>query len=253
MAGVTVLPDAEALAQAAAERLTALTNAAIAGGNRPSLCLTGGQTAKRLYELLPTGPVDWRRVHLYWGDERHVPPDHELSNFKMANDALISRIAIPPSNVHPIPAELADAEEVARLYEEEVRGLTFDVMLLGLGEDGHIASLFPGSDPLTRIDSGGLTPLVAVTQAGLAPFVERITLTPPALLDARVILMIVSGASKADAVHAALRAADDVARWPAQLLRGADDRVEWLIDEAAASLLPAKAGSHTWRPPSGGR
>jgi 6-phosphogluconolactonase len=252
MAGVTVLPDAEAVARTAAERVTALTNAAIAEGNRPSLCLTGGRTAKRIYELMPTGPVDWRRVHLYWGDERHVAPDHDDSNFRMANEALLSRIAIPPSNVHPIPAEIADAGDVARIYEAEVRGLTFDVMLLGLGEDGHIASLFPGSAPLTRIDSGGLTPLVAVTQARLAPFVNRITLTPPALLDARVILMVVTGESKADAVHAALREPDDVARWPVHALRAAGDRVEWLIDEAAARLLPAKAGSHMWLPPSGG-
>jgi 6-phosphogluconolactonase len=235
MAGVTVLPDAEAVARAAAARVTALTNAAIAEGSRPSLCLTGGRIARRVYELMPTGPVDWRRVHLYWGDDRHVPPDHEDSNFKMANDALISRIAIPPSNVHPMPTELSDADEIARLYEEEVRGLTFDVMLLGLGEDGHIASLFPGSDPLTRIDSGGLTPLVAATQARLPPLVERITLTPPAILDARVILMIVSGAAKKEAVHAALNAPDDVARWPVHVLRAAADRVEWLADEAAAS------------------
>lgn len=235
MAGVTVLPDAEAVARAAAERVTALINMAIAGDGRPSVCLTGGRTAKRVYELMPTGPVDWRRVHLYWGDDRHVPPDHEDSNFRMANDALISRIAIPPTNVHPIPTELPDADEAARIYEEEVRGLPFDVMLLGLGEDGHIASLFPGSDPLTRLDSGGLTPLVAVTQARRPPFVDRITLTPPAILEARVILMIVSGASKAEAVRAALSAPDDVARWPVHLLRAAGDRVEWVIDEAAAS------------------
>jgi 6-phosphogluconolactonase len=193
--------------------------------------------ARRVYELTPTGPVDWRRVHLYWGDERHVPPDHEDSNFKMANEALLSRIAIPPSNVHPIPAELPDPEDAARFYEEEVRGLTFDVTLLGLGEDGHIASLFPGSDPMTRIDSGGLTPLVAVTQGLRPPFVNRITLTPPAILDSRAILMIVSGASKADAVQAALNAPDDVARWPVHALRAAADRVEWLLDEAAASRL----------------
>ncbi|MBM3821198.1 MAG: 6-phosphogluconolactonase [Acidimicrobiia bacterium] len=237
MAGLTVLPDAEAVARAAAERVTALTSDAIAAGSRPSVCLTGGSIARRVYEMLPTGPVDWRRVHLYWGDDRHVPPDHEDSNFKLAHDAFISRIAIPPSNVHPIPTELSDPGEAARIYEEEVRGLTFDVMLLGLGDDGHIASLFAGSDPLTRIDSGGLTPLVAVTQARLAPFVERITLTPPAILDSRVILMVVSGASKADAVHAGLRAPEDVARWPVHVLRAAADRVEWLVDEAAGSRL----------------
>jgi 6-phosphogluconolactonase len=231
---VTVLADAEAVAQAAAERLTALTNAAIAEGGRPNVCLTGGGTAKRLYELMPTGPVDWRRVHLYWGDDRHVPPDHEHSNFKMADDALLSRIAIPPSNIHPIPTELADADEAARIYAEEVRDLAFDVMLLGLGEDAHIASLFPGSDPLSRIDSGGLTPLVAVTQARLAPFVDRITLTPPAILNSRVILMVVTGESKAEAVHAAFDGPEDVTRWPVQLLRAAGDRVEWLMDEAAA-------------------
>ena len=156
---------------------------------------------------------------------------------------------IPPGNVHRIPAELAAAEAAAREYDAQIRDITFDLMLLGLGEDGHIASLFPGSpllgsDPIHGSYQGvessriwGLTPLVATAQPGLPPLVTRITLTPRALLNSRVILVIVTGAAKANAVEAAMHAPDDVARWPVHLLRAAGDCVEWLIDEAAGSRL----------------
>ena len=205
------------------------------------MSLTGGGTPKRLYALLadPHQPwrarVDWARVHLFWGDERHVPPDDPDSNYGMANDALVRHVPIPAAQVHRMRGEI-DANEAARDYEATLqRGfaaagradLTFDVMLLGLGEDAHIASIFPAS-PAMRADGR--------TAAVWAPHLNawRITLTPAAILDARAIVMVVAGASKADAVAAALDQPLDVARYPAQLLRQAGDRVEWIIDLAAA-------------------
>jgi 6-phosphogluconolactonase len=251
VAVLTVVADEEAVARTAAERITALIEEASSAFGLAIVCLTGGRTPRRLYELIADDRekwrdrIEWPRVHLFWGDERHVPPDHEDSNVGMANRALVSRVPVPRSQVHRMRGEIPDAEEAARLYERELADgfraagrsdQTFDVMLLGLGEDAHIASLFPGSAVLAERERRTAAPWVA----HLGAF--RITLTPPALLDARRILMIVAGESKADAVAAALEGPDDVARWPAQLLRAAGDRVEWLIDRAAAVRL--QSGRH---------
>jgi 6-phosphogluconolactonase len=246
MAVLTVVADEEAVARTSAERITALIEEALSAFGPATVCLTGGSTPRRLYELLADdtepwrGRIEWSRVHLFWGDERHVPPDHEDSNFGMANRALVSRVPVPASQVHRMRGEIPDADEAARLYEQELAegfraagrtDQTFDVMLLGLGEDAHIASLFPGSPVLEERERRTAAPRVA----RLGAF--RITLTPPALLDARRILLIVAGESKADAVAAALEGPDDVSRWPAQLLRAAGDRVEWIIDPLAARHL----------------
>jgi 6-phosphogluconolactonase len=265
MAPLTTLPDEETLARAAAERLTGLIGRAIQRRGHAMVALTGGRTPRRLYEMLGDrtqpwrGHIDWARVHLFWGDERHVPPDDPDSNFRMAKETLLDHVHVPASQVHRIQGELADAHDAARDYERELRtgfrtagrsDLTFDITLLGLGEDGHIASIFPGSEllgrpvherPIPAVTGRGFTPrqhsdeLVA---AVFAPHLNawRITLTPPALLDARVILMLVAGASKAAAVQAALEQPLEITRWPVQLLRGAE-QVEWLVDRAAAATL----------------
>jgi 6-phosphogluconolactonase len=274
---VTVLTDGEALAAAAAERVTALIEASIAARHGANVCLTGGQTPRRLYQQLadPSCPwrarIGWTRIDVFWGDERHVPPDHEDSNFGMAHRALLAQVPVPPAQVHRMRGELADAAEAARDYESTLQQLAelprFDVMLLGLGEDAHIASIFPGSRLLDDVALRGAS-LVRLARAkashragvrgggpaesGFAPQEDlaaavrvahlnawRITLTPPALLDARAIVMLVSGGTKADAVRAALDGPEDLSRWPAQLLRAAGDRVEWFIDSAAARLRGA--------------
>jgi 6-phosphogluconolactonase len=241
VAFVTVLRDQETLATAAAERVTALAVAAIAERQRASLCLSGGRTPGRLYELLadPSRPwratVDWAHVHVLWGDERPVPPDHPESNFGMARRALLAHVPIPANQVHRMRGELPDVADAAREYDATVRAYEpFDVLLLGLGEDGHIASVFPGS-PLLSHDL--INPVAAVRVEHLHAW--RITLTPPALLGARAILVLVSGAEKAAAVRAALEGPEEVSRRPAQLLRAAGTRVEWLIDSAAAQRLGA--------------
>ena len=257
---LTVLPDEGALAAAAADRIAALVASAIGARERALVCLTGGSTPRRLYAALgdPAQPwrsrLDWSRVHVYWGDERHGPPDHADSNFGMANGALVAHVPIPPGQVHRMRGELADAHEAAAEYNRLLPRDPFDVMLLGLGDDAHIASLFPGSPLLggsgvvsgsrgsAAPDAGDDTLHGAGTNGAAAvwaPHLQawRITLTPTALLHARQILMLVSGEAKADAVRAALEFDVDPRRWPAQLLRGAP--VEWLIDRAAARRLHA--------------
>jgi 6-phosphogluconolactonase len=248
MATLTVVRDEGALAEAAAGRLTSLVEQATAERGSAVVSLTGGSTPRRLYALLgdATQPwrtrIDWSRLHLFWGDERHVPPDHADSNYGMARAALLDQVPVPPAHVHRMRGEIANAADAARAYAEELHDgfasagrtdRTFDLMLLGLGEDAHIASIFPQSELLRRPSMGRLV-------AGVrAPHLDawRITLTPPAILDARAILMVVAGSKKADAVRAAIEAPLDVARRPAQLLRAADDRVEWILDQAAASRL----------------
>ena len=252
MATVSILEDEQALAEAAAARFTAIAGDAIETFQSATICLTGGRTPERLYRLLadPSHPwrarIDWPLVHLFWGDERHVPPDHPESNYGMAARALLQQVSVAPAHLHRIRAELPDPREAALDYEMTVRdgfarahrrNRTFDLMLLGLGEDGHIASIFPGS-PLLETDPGAGSDAVLVA-AVWAPHLAawRVTLTPPALLDARAIVMLVSGEKKADAVHAAIELPTDVTRWPVHLLRQASDRVEWFLDRGAAAKL----------------
>ena len=240
MAIVTILSDEKAQAAAAAERLTSLVQQSIATRGRAFVCLAGGRTPRRLYEQLADtrvpwrARIDWANVHAFWGDERHVPREHSDSNFGMAQHALLAHVPIPASQVHPMRGELADAAVAARDYER-VLPVTFDVMLLGLGVDAHTASVFPGSPLLDAAGRRGTSngSRVAAVWAGHLD-AWRITLTPAALLDAHAILMLASGNEKAEAVRAALDGPMDAARWPAQFLRVANDRVEWIIDAAAA-------------------
>lgn len=231
MAVLTIASDEAALARQGSDRVTAIVAEAVRERGGALVSLTGGTTPRRMYERLAqdAARVPWGHVHLFWGDERHVPPDHKDSNYGMARDALLAHVPIPPGNVHRIRGELP-ADEAAREYEGELAG-TFDLMLLGLGADAHIASIFPGSPVVQERERRVAAPWVAHLNA------YRITLTPPALLDARQIVMVVAGAQKADAVKAALEGPEDPQRWPAHLLRGAGDRVEWLIDRAAARAL----------------
>src|SRR6185295_7645233 len=143
VARVTVVDDAEQIADVGARRVTALIDDALSRQPMTSLVLTGGHTPERLYERLATTHIDWGRVHLFWGDERHVPPNHPDSNYGMAQRTLLSRISIPAEHVHRMRGELADPHEAARLYQDEIRDWMFDVMLLGVGDDAHIASIFP--------------------------------------------------------------------------------------------------------------
>jgi 6-phosphogluconolactonase len=192
-----VLADPDALAERVAAWLTAQAGAKRSGF---SLALSGGSTPKRLYQRLAAAPwrsrMPWGRVHLFWGDERFVPPDHPDSNQRMAREAMIARVPIPPGNLHPVPVD-GTPEDAARRYEAELRAFAagrpgeplFDVQLLGLGPDGHIGSLFPGTPALAERGAW----VVAVVGARPEP---RITLTYPALEDSGAVAFLVSGAAK---------------------------------------------------------
>jgi 6-phosphogluconolactonase len=212
LADFEVLGTAEDVAQAAAKEIAGR----LTGGAR-SLVLAGGTTPKRCYEILAGLDVEWGRVSVLFGDERCVPPDDPESNYRMAREALLSRVA--PATVYRMPAELGP-EEGARAYAEVVRHVTpFDLVVLGIGEDGHIASLFPGH-PLLKA-----TGLTAGIHDSPKPPPERVTLTLGVIRDARHVLILATGAGKAGAVALARRG-----QTPSGMIAGA----RWLIDRAAA-------------------
>ena len=236
-AGTHVLKDAEAVAREAAERL--IVACGENHSDRIAICLSGGSTPKVLYGLL-AGPdyaarVPWERIHWFFGDDRVVPWDDARSNVRMVREAFGHGARIPTTHLHFIPSD-EGAEAGARAYERTLLDFygadrldpdrpLFDLVLLGLGEDGHTASLFPGKPAVTETRH-----LVApVPEAGLAPFVPRITLTVPALASARHVLFLVTGAGKR-APLARLAAGEDL---PAGRVTGAG-AVAWLLDAAAA-------------------
>jgi 6-phosphogluconolactonase len=207
-----------------AREVGSLLAAAAAAG--ATIVLTGGSTPGRAYEHAAATTADWGKASVWWGDERCVPPDDERSNFGLAKRTLLDRLERQPA-VHRIHGELEPAAAAAA-YEQELAGVDIELLLLGLGPDAHVASLFPGSPQLAERDRR-----VTFGPAGLEPFVERITLTLPALLSAQKILFLVSGADKADAVARAFRSeiAPDV---PASLLRTGDAPIDVFLDAAAA-------------------
>jgi 6-phosphogluconolactonase len=243
MARLTIVRDAAAMSVTAAERITSLVERAIAERGTAALSLAGGRTPEPLYRLLADsaqrwrGRIDWPRVQLFWTDERSVAPDHPESNFGLAHRALIQHVPVPDTHVHRMHGELP-AVDAGRLYDATLRalrdqtaGALFDVVLLGIGTDAHIASIFPESRLLDKTDQ--LAAGVWVPKLNQ----WRITLTPPALLDSNHILVMATGSEKADAIATAIDGPEEVMRYPAQLLRAAGDRVEWVLDDDAASLL----------------
>jgi len=238
---VQVFDDAEAVARGAAERFVELGQAAIDARGCLSVGLAGGSTPKRTYELLASEAyreqLNWSKVHIFFGDERCVPPDHSESNYRMANEALISRVSIPPPNVHRING-LGDAVANASLYEDELRTFfnpaswpRFDLVLLGMGDDGHTASLFPGTKALVEPRAW----VVANWVEKVGAF--RITLTAPAINHAANIAFLVTGATKAERLLEVLRGALDPEKLPSQLIQPLDGSLFWLVDKAAAGRL----------------
>ncbi|MGH3009419.1 MAG: 6-phosphogluconolactonase [Gaiellaceae bacterium] len=222
---IEVVEDAEAAARLCAERLMAQARA---GG---SIVLTGGSTPKRAYEIAAEIEPDWSRVELWWGDERCVPPDDERSNYGMAKEALLDRLDTAPAAVHRIQGELGRDGGAAE-YERELRDVgTFDLVLLGLGPDGHIASLFPDFPTLDITDRDAVG-----TEPGYEPFVDRVTLTLPRLAATRELLFLVTGEDKADAVARAL-AGEPSRDTPGSLARPARGTTRAILDPAAAAKL----------------
>jgi 6-phosphogluconolactonase len=196
-----------------------------------SLVLTGGGTPRRAYELAAEREPDWSAASLWWSDERCVPPEDERSNFRLARESLLDRIEAPPREVQRIRGELG-GEEAAREYDQLVRGTRFDYILLGIGPDGHAASLFPCQPTLEERERRAVP-----AEAKLEPFVERVTLTVPVLSAAPEVMFIVTGEEKADAVERAF-ARPPGPETPASLIRSTQGRTRLVADAAAASRLP---------------
>ncbi|NLE77054.1 MAG: 6-phosphogluconolactonase [Chloroflexi bacterium] len=233
---LVVLADAGALAAEATRRVVAAAQQAVAARGRFSLVLAGGSTPKALYRLLATACLPWPQTSLFWGDERCVPPGHGESNYRLAHETLLAHVPVPPGQVHRMRGEW-EPRQAAQAYDRLLRELfrgprpDFDLALLGMGADGHTASLFPGSAAL--VEDTRLALAVAADYGGRPA--QRVTLTLPALNAARQVLFLVSGADKADAVRAVW--VDEDSRLPARRVRPVAGRLTWLLDQAAAAGL----------------
>ncbi|HKO49319.1 MAG TPA: 6-phosphogluconolactonase [Polyangiaceae bacterium] len=223
----TEICDSNQLAELAAERIAQALKKAISADGAASLALAGGSTPRAAYEALAKIPgIDWSKVSVYFGDERAVPPTHPDSNFSMAQAALFERVALPAANIHRIEAEGPDRDAAARAYEALLPA-SISVMVLGIGEDGHTASLFPGSPALNE-RTRRVLPVI-----GPKPPPQRLSVTPPVIEAAGLCIMIASGAGKAEPVRRALRDPLDIQTTPSSLARNG----LWLLDRAAAALL----------------
>lgn len=240
---IRTLTTPQELFAAAAEEVVRAANDAVAQRGRFTIALAGGSTPKSLYNLLATNArttLPWDRMFFFWGDERHVPPTDPESNYRMVEEAMLSKVPVPPGNVFRIKTENPEAAAAAEDYEKAIRkffGLEpgqfprFDLILLGMGPDGHTASLFPGTAALQE-----------KSRLVVANWVEkmkthRISLTLPVLNEARCVTFLVSGTDKAPALKAVLEENVPSEQYPAKLVKPSDGKLIWLIDRAAASQL----------------
>lgn len=242
---IQIFADAEAMSRAAAETIADHISESLQTHDVYSIALSGGSTPRRLHALLADDPglreqIPWDRVHFFWGDERHVPPDHPESNYLMAFETMLSRVPIPPANVHRIRGEDPDAHKAAADYDQEIRRFfntaigdmpRFNCVLLGIGPDGHTASLFPGTSALEETQRLVVANWVEKFQS------FRITLTGPLFNNADRILLPVSGIEKADIVKAVLEDGPETTRFPVQRIQTTHGEVTWFLDHSAASLL----------------
>lgn len=239
---VVICEDKEALSRDAAHRFVFLATRKARAGGVFNVALAGGSTPEMLYGLLAAPPfreaVEWRNVHFFFGDERAVPPEDADSNYRMANAALFSPLAMPAANIHRMRAEILNLAAAGRAYEAELRthfALSgpdsvprFDLILLGMGPDGHTASLFPHKPALQE-----KARLVVASEPGLKPFVPRLTLTFPVLNAAANVLFLVAGADKAATLHRVLNGPADPDALPSQSVAPTEGSLIWLADRAA--------------------
>ena len=238
---VHVCADLADLSRQAAEgAVRILADAARAAGTC-SIVLSGGGTPRMLYRLLATDfrdRIPWANLQIFWGDERYVPPEDSRSNYRMAKETLLDHVPCPPENIHPMPTHLANADLAAREYERTLRHHfagdwpRFDLVLLGIGDDGHTASLFPGSPALAE-----KTRWVVPAEAPAEPQ-SRLTLTLPALTGADAVYVLVAGATKREALQYVFGDGADVGRYPAAGLRLGTGSVIWWADRDAAVAPP---------------
>jgi 6-phosphogluconolactonase len=242
---VQIQAGIDELSRAAASEFIRQGRRAVQEKGQFSVALSGGSTPKSLYSLLVNDSslrkeVPWDQTHFFWGDERHVPPDHPESNYRMTKEAMFSKIVIPSENIHRIRAENPNAQQAAEEYEETVRTFfhlkagdlpRFDLVLLGMGPDGHTASLFPGTEALRE-----------QRRLVVANWVEkfhthRITMTLPTLNQAAFVLFLVSGEEKAETLRQVLEERGQPPPFPSQLVRPTQGRLLWLVDRGAGRLL----------------
>jgi 6-phosphogluconolactonase len=240
--------DSEELASKAVDLIRLSAAASIAARGRFTMVLAGGSTPRETYSLLgspSTAPVDWSRTYLFFGDERFVPPNDERSNYRAVHDTLLADAAIAPDHVFAIPTLLPSAAQCAARYAETLGRFfgtdaahppVFDLVLLGLGDDGHVASLFPDAPSL----SVTAVPVTASPSGTLPPHVDRITLTFGAINAARAVLFLVAGGNKAEAVREVYEGRVARERRPAAGVRPQAGTVTWLVDAAAAKLIATK-------------
>lgn len=243
---IRTYPTPEAVARAGAELFIGLAAEAMVARDRFCVALSGGSTPRAMYSQLSSGEfnaqVDWNCVHVFWSDERCVPPDHAESNYRMAQEAWLDRAPIPPGQVHRVHGE-AEPEQAAADYERDLRSFfghgapRFDLVLLGLGEDGHTASIFPGA-PAIHEQARWVMPVAHTTPPlPRAPRVSRVTLTPVVLNASAVVAFMVTGASKAACLAQVLNGPYQPDVQPAQIVQPSSGRLLWLIDQAAAIEL----------------
>jgi len=241
---VTVCSNLSDLSRKAAALFVRLANEAVEQRGRFTVCLSGGSTPRTTYGLLAEEPfrdqVPWSQVHIFWGDERVIPSDHPDNHHQMASDILLSKVPIPAENIHRMPVENGDSQNAAREYETLLRTFfdlaegqlpRFDLVLLGMGADAHMASLFPGTSGLKEMQSLVAAHYVPKLAA------DRLTLTLPVLSNARHVTFLVSGVNKAEALQLVLQGGQAEIDLPASLLRPADGEVIWMVDKDAASKL----------------
>ncbi len=243
---IAVCQDRPELAKALADRFVEVVSTAVEKNGKATVALSGGSTPRALYALLAESQyrekIDWDKVHLFWGDERCVPHDSLESNYKMVKDSLISKVSIPPSCVHPTRDQDTDPAGSAEAYEEDLKRefkLTagsfprFDLVLLGLGPDGHTASLFPGTQALGESERLVVANYVDKFKS------HRITFTLPVINAAANVIFMVGGADKKDILQQVLK--KEPVAFPAQLIRPTDGELDWFVDAAAAEHLDLRA------------
>ncbi len=241
---ILICADAAELAREAARRFAELTEVFVGGAGRFTVALSGGSTPKAMFSILAqqpfAGELPWSSIYFFWGDERPVPPDHAESNYRMAHEALLSKVPIPGENIFRIPAEAEDHERAAASYSETISQFfnlaesdfpRFDLILLGMGADGHTASLFPGTTALRVNDR-----IVAANHVEKFHS-HRITLTAMTINRARNIIFLVAGEDKAPALKQVIEGERNTEKYPSQLIEPRGGTLLWMADEAAARLL----------------
>jgi 6-phosphogluconolactonase len=242
---IRIIKGSKALCREAADVILDGITETLRGKEVYTIALSGGSTPKNLYALMAdstlySNEIPWSKIHFFWGDERHVPPDHPASNYRMTYEAMLSKIPIPDRNIHRVRAEEPNAGRAAAEYEQEVRAFfnldaghlpCFDCVLLGMGPDGHTASLFPGTAALHEKRCLVVANYVEKFQT------YRITMTAAVLNNGHTIIFLVGGQEKAETLHKVLEGDPQPDLYPSQLIRPAHGKLLWLIEQAAASRL----------------